>query len=137
MWRASLRAEGNVGKVTAGGMTGSLLFAGVNDTSALPDDPSDFDALSPAAIGSLTIRGIPGSTDAHFFVGSVVAASRINSVTLRDVGTVGGTAYVPLGLAADTEIGSLKIYTGGSVTTSRRSITASLPDVDDFRVRVV
>jgi hypothetical protein len=132
---SQIRAKGSVGAVTVGGMNRSLVFAGVKVTSVLPGVSSAFEDEA-AAINSLVIKCVAGVTGQPFFAGSLVAAATIKSAVLRDVDKSVEAGFRPFGLAADTTIGSLTIYTG-KASTKRTAIAASLADDGDFCVRVV
>ena len=132
---SQIRAKGSIGTVTVGGMNRSLVFAGVTATSVLPGVSSAFEDKA-AAINSLVIKCVAGVTGQPFFAGSLVAAATIKSAVLRDVDKSVEAGFRPFGLAADTTIGSLTIYTG-KTSTKRTAIAASLADDGDFCVRVV
>jgi hypothetical protein len=126
MQGASIRAAGNVGKVTAAGMTASRVLAGVNGT-ALPQTAGDF-ANAGAAIAGVTIRGI--------FSDSFIAAPSVGKASLgtEQVGN-NGAAF---GLAAD-RVSSVTATAGsqGTVRKSRLETPSDSTTVQDFVIRVV
>ena len=88
-----VRAAGNIGKVTVGGMGGACFLAGVAATSDLPDETGDFTAQ--ASIKCLRLTGSGQSN----FAGSSVAAWQLGTVLgVRDDTDDSGTAF---GFAAD------------------------------------
>jgi hypothetical protein len=93
---SEIRTTGNIGSVTVGAATNSIIFAGVRpDLSSLPASLSDF--TNPASsIKSIAVRG----KVTPIFDQTRIAAVSVGKASLgtAHVGTVGGDHY---GLAAD------------------------------------
>jgi hypothetical protein len=89
---ATIKAHGDIGAITAGGMVDSNVFAGTDER---PDSLTDFDTIQ--TIQSVTIKGVSGVANA--FVDSQVAAAVISKIVVRDVdGTSGDSDF---GFVAD------------------------------------
>ena len=85
-WMDTVRilSEGNIGALTVGGLRDSDIFAGVKaGVTVLPDPATDFDALAPASIGALKIKGTVKDADGFSTLNAKVAASAVGPVTLR------------------------------------------------------
>lgn len=95
--RSEVRTNGHVGKVIAGGMRESLLFAGVDEAmDTLPAASASFE--QQAMLSGLTLRGIRGEADPYTFVDSLVAADSLGTVNLGAAELENGG--VSLGVAA-------------------------------------
>ncbi len=105
---SQIRAFGNVGKATIGGMRHSNLFAGVrNHVSGLASIATDFSHES--SIAGVTIKGIAGAD--HSYLGSNIAAYLLSNVQVRNCqtdngGTVFGIAARSLGRFQRSEPGN-------------------------------
>ena len=94
---ATVSTAGTIGALSLGATTGSSFLAGMRDSlSGIPTVGDDFENAL-AAIKSVKIAGIKGSTDT-FFENSVVAAASLSSVSLLNVKYDNGD--VPFGLFA-------------------------------------
>ncbi|HEX5245189.1 MAG TPA: Calx-beta domain-containing protein, partial [Tepidisphaeraceae bacterium] len=119
---SQIRAAGSIGAVTAGSLSGSLLFAGVADSvTALPDATIDF--ISPASISRLTVRGSFSASD--------VAAISLGKIVIHSIAPGNGGA--PFGLATKS---LSSIQSPPDKWTSRLSPTLLKPD-GDFIVRLL
>jgi hypothetical protein len=123
---SSIRTAGNVGKVTAAGMSGSQILAGVNGT-ALPQTAGDF-ANAGASIAGVTIKGT--------FSDSIVAAPSIGKAALGTVQTANNAAT--FGVAADN-VKSLTATAGtlGGVRLSKLGDPSGSTTEQDFVVRIL
>ncbi len=119
---SQIRAAGSIGTVTAGSLSGSLLFAGViGSVTALPDATSDF--ISPASISRLTVRGS--------FAASDVAANSLGKIVIHSIAS--GNGGTPFGLATRS---LSSIQSPPDKWTSRLSPTLLKTD-GDFIVRLL
>lgn len=102
MTNVSLRSAGNIGAVTALAMSGCNIFAGVKDSvTGLLGSSSAGDYLSAdATIGSVTIKGIPGSIPSlrHSMYTTDIIASHVGKLAFFGPINSGG----PNGVAART-----------------------------------
>ncbi|MCK4873392.1 MAG: carboxypeptidase regulatory-like domain-containing protein [Phycisphaerales bacterium] len=95
----TIRSNASLGKITAGAMEESTIFAGVAQAlTDLPDSADDF--IAEATIGSVTIKGIAG--EAHAYEATNIAAAYLGKVSVRNVltnnnGTQFGFAAKSLG----------------------------------------
>jgi RHS repeat-associated protein len=97
---SQVRAAGSIATVNVGGMTGSILFAGVNaSTTALPASAAAFSAA--ATITNVTVRGTSP------FSNSLIAASTVDAAILRGVNPANNGT--PFGLSAEA-IKQLAVY---------------------------
>ena len=95
---AKIRSAGNIAGVTAGGMVGSTLFAGIDAAvTGLPSSIDDF-SNQTVSIKKIQLRGGEGIADA--FVDSVIGGFNLGKVALGRVAQ--DNAGVALGLAAHT-----------------------------------
>jgi len=95
----------SLGAITAGGMTGSNVYAGVLnvDDTLTPMETLDHTVMSHAGIASVTIKGITGA--AASYVNTDLAAWNMGTLKLNQLQAANaGTAF---GVAADT----IKSYT--------------------------
>ncbi len=105
---SQIRAFGNVGKATIGGMRDSNLFAGVrNYVSGLASTATDFSHES--SIAGVTIKGIAGAD--HCYLNSNIAAHLLSKVQVRNCrtdngGTIFGIAARSLGRFQRSEPGN-------------------------------
>lgn len=107
---STIRAYGDIGTVTLGGMDSSNLFAGV---SARPDEVSDFGDI--LTIKSFTIKGIKGYTG-DLFIDSQVAAAKLGTVKVTGVATASGTGDFGFVADAITSYNRVGIKTASKVT---------------------
>jgi hypothetical protein len=121
---ASIRTAGNIGKVTAGGMSDSAILAGVNG-AALPQSSAGF-ANAGAEIKGVTIKGT--------FSNSAVAAPTIGKLALGTVQPANNGT--PLGVAADS-VKSLTATAGGALRLSKLTDPSDSTTFQDFVVRIV
>jgi hypothetical protein len=110
---STIRAFGDIGTVTLGGMDHSALFAGVSDR---PDDVSDFGDL--LTIKNFTIKGIKGF-NGSLFIDSQVAAATLGTIKVTGVETTSGDD--DFGFVADV----IKNYNRVGIKTAKN---VSLPD---------
>ena len=84
-----VRSAGSIGTVTAGGLTDSLVFAGVKDSvTALPTRRADFveDNDLLASIASVRVTGVKGEdADSLWVSNSAIAAWSLGRVSLRNI----------------------------------------------------
>jgi cyclophilin family peptidyl-prolyl cis-trans isomerase len=129
----SIRSAGNIGSITAASMTGSSIFAGVEEPAglpvALPDAATDF--VPGVSIRALNVR----NRTAASFSGSYVAAASLGRMNLGVVNTANGG--VPFGLAA-LDLASLTAVDGAGAPIRARRLTDPAGSIDqgDFKVRV-
>lgn len=129
---STLRIDGSLGSLVAGGLTNSSVFAGVG-SAALPTSIANFSAN--AAIGSVQI-GRGG------FVNSNVAAETLGHLNLGTIQSTGATA--PFGVAGHT-LQSLTGFAGKRIhlgkTTTQAQVTSAFSTEQitpgQFVVRIV
>lgn len=127
----TLRAAGNIDRVTAGAMVDSNLFAGVSlAETGLPDSAADF--VSPAVIESVQLRGVRGRD--FEFEGSNIAASALGDIRLGNVNPDNGG--VPFGLATQT-FDRIEYILNGDRISARDGDTTPLVTAGDFMIRIL
>jgi hypothetical protein len=123
-----LSADSNVGAITVGGISGSLISVGVTQ-NLFADDIDDFD-FEPT-LGNFTVRGLTRGDNPQSQIDTVVNAWRIGTLSLRNVQR--DNDEVPHGIAA-TAIGSFRlVQPDNSVYTD----PDDLPNPLDFQVRLL
>ena len=130
-------ADGHIGSVILGGVSDSVIFAGVGSTADenadgvfdLPDPAADFAA--EAAISRITVTGRATDGNGHSTVNSNFAGSEVRRVSLAGVAT--DNAGTPFGLAA-ASLYRLTIRT--DVGTSTWTAPAHPIAVDDFHAEL-
>ena len=123
-------AAGTISTITAGGMSGSDVFAGVAaGQTTLPTVAADFTA--DAAITKITLSGHSPFSD------SLIAASSIGTAALHDVNAENGG--IPFGVAAESlhQISIYQPHKAAFVWNNKKKVSqlATLPD--DLRVTLV
>jgi hypothetical protein len=124
---SAIRSTGAVGKVTAGSMTDSLLFAGVSDSvTALPGALSDF--TNVLAISGVKVTG----TFSH----SAIAAGTVGRTT---IGSASTTEAAVFGVAGDhlTGVTATLLPTGNRVALKKLETPDQTLTIGTFSVRVL
>ncbi len=129
---SEVRAFGNIGKATVGGMRDSNLFAGVrNYVTGLPALVGEFSHES--SIARILIRGIAGAE--HCYLNSNIAAQLLAQVQVRHCETDnGGTAF---GVAARSLGRFQRFETTGRFTWPNKSEPDGPAPDGDFVVRLI
>jgi peptidyl-prolyl cis-trans isomerase A (cyclophilin A) len=129
---STLRIDGSIGSLVAGGLTNSSVFAGVG-SAALPTSIANFSAN--ATIGSVRI-GRGG------FVNSNVAAETVGHLNLGTIQSTGATA--PFGVAGHTVqsltgVAGKRIHLGKTTTQAQVTSAFSTEQITpgEFVVRIV
>ncbi len=138
---SDVRSTNGIGTVTANGMSGSSLFAGVRPevADALPTREQ---FVGNAPIRSVTLRG---GAAAQSFVNSYIAAGSIGRLNLGTVQqtNAGGTAFgvatlsSPQGGAAGVRSVAATDASGGAIRLSRLTEPTQSFDREDFEIRVL
>lgn len=117
----TISAQGNLGKLTVGGLRSATLQAGGVATNV---------AGNHRAVGEVTVQGIKDALLASV-VNSNIAVWSLGKITLTGVNTPnGGTAF---GLGGHT----LANYTRGTVHCVNQVGALTLDNVEDYAVRLV
>jgi hypothetical protein len=131
---SEIKANGNVGTVSAMTFKDSLFFAGYDSAT---DGSSAFPVA--ATVSSFKVIGVKGGVDE--FANSYVVATNFNNVSLNSVdktntGTPIGIQAPQFGIVADGLVTTLKI--GTAVFYTAKADPGNLGKVDgDFAVKIV
>ncbi|MCK4872947.1 MAG: hypothetical protein KAS72_09500 [Phycisphaerales bacterium] len=126
-----IRTVGSIGAITVGGITDSMIFAGVQDAvTDLPDVAGDF--ASEQAIRKFTVKPPAG---AFSFVNSIVAAWDIGKISIGSVNPDNGGT--PFGFAADRI--RLYIRREGGVTTQLNKLDdpGIFDELTDYGIHII
>ena len=128
-----VRANADIGTVTAAALVGTSLCAGVTgmERGVLPAGPSDF--FAPSSIRAVSLRG--GAAATPTFVAGIIAAQNLGRLSLGSVNVNnGGAAF---GVAADTVASLAGVTTDGApIRGARLDQPSQSVDLTDFEVRV-
>lgn len=128
---SNIRAYGNIGSVTVGGMLNSTILAGVN---SIPDATSDF--TDPLSIGAFTIKGIKNYQGDYLFADSIVSAHTLGTIKL--LGTFDTTSdRGDIGFFADVIKSYNRVTSGGTIVASNVTAARDIEVLNDFLVRVL
>lgn len=122
---ATIRISGNVGSASFGAMVRSSFFVGIN---SVPDDVTDF--VSVRTVGSFTIRGLPGTTDA--LSDSGIIAANFGTISVTGVQPVSATSQ-PFGFIAD----AIRSYNRVGGPRATNLTTGTFDPAGNYSVRLV
>lgn len=132
---STLLADGSLGAITAGAISGSRIFAAFgNADSTLPANVAELGSLdAPATIASLMIKGGTGAAASNpSFTNSFIAAATISKISLK---IVDGSAPATFGIAAHT-LGTFT-RTGGTPLPKPHTAPATYDSLGNFVLKVL
>lgn len=136
MTDVTLRSAGNIGAVTAAGMDGVNLFAGVKEgvTGLLPGNAAVDYLAAEATINAVTIKGVPGAQPflRHSMYVTDIIAARIGKLSIFGPINSGG----PNGIAARSITALAMQKPDGTKYTWSNPVTAAWPFDASNRIEV-